>query len=50
MWPVSLVALSLVVGFLAGHGFEVSPDLLPLLVAIVAGFVGLKVAEGLSDY
>ena len=46
MWPVSVVGFSLLIGFLAGHGFELPIDLVPLLVAIVVGFAALKAAEG----
>jgi hypothetical protein len=37
------------VGLLAGHGFEVPLDLVPLLVVIVVCFIGLKAAEEAYD-
>ena len=47
MWPITLVGFALVVGFLAGHGFETSIDLIPLVVTIVIGFLAIKATEQL---
>ena len=40
MNPFRFVPVALCAGFLAGHGFEVTPDLLP--VAALGGFVYLS--------
>lgn len=47
MWPLTLVGFALVVGFLAGHGFETTAELVPLIVAIVIGFLAIKATEQL---
>jgi hypothetical protein len=45
MWPLTLIALALVAGFFLGHGAALPLDLVPLLVAIVLGFLVFKAAE-----
>lgn len=49
MHPLSFVGLALVAGFMAGHGFDLSMDLLPLVVAITAGFVALSLTGVLNN-
>ena len=49
MWPLSLVGFALVAGFLAGHGIEATVDLVPLVLAIVLGFLALKATEQLYE-
>ncbi|MGE0057661.1 MAG: hypothetical protein AB7P33_03940 [Dehalococcoidia bacterium] len=45
MWPLSLVFFALIAGFFAGFGATLPVDLLPLIAAIVAGFLALKASE-----
>jgi hypothetical protein len=49
MGPKSLVTFALAVGLLAGHGFEIPIDLLPLIAVIVIGFLAIKAAEFTYD-
>ena len=39
---VAFVFFALIVGFLAGHGFELVVDLVPLLLAVSAGYLALS--------
>jgi hypothetical protein len=45
MRALSIILLALVVGFFAGHGTALPVDLIPLIVAIVTGFIAMKATE-----
>ena len=45
----SLIPAFLAAGFLAGHGLELTADIVPLLFAITAGFLALSATNLLSE-
>ena len=44
-----ILASAVVAGFLAGHGFELVVDLVPLLLIITVGFLALSATDLLYD-
>lgn len=49
MRAFSVVPFALVGGFLAGHGFVLTADMLPMLAAIIIGFLALTATNLLSE-
>jgi hypothetical protein len=49
MWPLTFVLFAICAGFFAGHGADLPIELVPLVVAIVTGFLALKATEQVSS-
>ena len=49
MWPFTLVSFALIVGFFAGHGAEFPPEIFPMIVAILFGWLAIKATESASN-
>ena len=44
MRPFFFLFIALLTGFLAGHGFDLAPDLIPVVLSVALSFLALSIA------